>query len=407
MTKIKKPELLAPAGNMEKGKMAFLYGADAVYLGGKMFGLRAFADNFSLEEIKEITDFAHELGRKVYVTVNIFAHNNDIDKLPQYLQDLEKTGADALLVSDLGVLEVARRIVPNMPLHISTQANTTNYEAVLAWEKLGAKRVVLARELSLKEIEGIGAKAGIELEVFVHGAMCISYSGRCLLSSYLTGRDSNRGACTQACRWEYTLMEKKRPGQQFDIAEDDRGTYIMNSGDLCLIDYLPQLVNAGVSSFKIEGRMKSVHYVATVVSVYRKAIDTLVLGGKKDSKVWHEELEKVSHRPYTTAFFLGKPGSEAQIYTTSSYEQTHDFVGIVTGYDEKLKMAYFEQRNHVAEGELLEVLMPDGRICEITLENMKDEYGNTINCASHAQMKFSSSVSEKLLLNSLLRRKLR
>ncbi|MCD8199247.1 MAG: U32 family peptidase [Phascolarctobacterium sp.] len=406
MMTIRKPELLAPAGNIEKGKIAFLYGADAVYLGGKMFGLRAFADNFSLEEIKEMADFAHRLGRKVYVTVNIFAHNNDIDKLPQYLQDLEMAGADAFLVSDLGVLEVARRIVPDMPLHISTQANTTNYEAVLAWEKIGVKRVVLARELSLKEIEEIRAKTCVELEVFVHGAMCISYSGRCLLSSYLTGRDSNRGACTQACRWEYTLMEKKRPGQQFDIAEDDRGTYIMNSGDLCLIDYLPQLMNAGVSSFKIEGRMKSVHYVATVVSVYRKAIDTLFLGGEKNFEAWHEELEKVSHRPYTTAFFLGKPGSEAQIYTTSSYEQTHDFVGIVTGYDEKLKRAYFEQRNHVAEGELLEVLMPDGRICKITLKNMEDEYGNTINCAPHAKMKFSSSVSEKLLLNSLLRRKL-
>ncbi len=406
MTILKKPELLAPAGNMEKGKMAFLYGADAVYLGGKMFGLRAFADNFSLEEIEEITEFAHNLGRKVYVTVNIFAHNNDIYKLPQYLSDLEMVGADALIVSDLGVFTIARRIVPYMPLHVSTQANITNYEAVLAWKKMGAKRVVLARELSFKEIKEIVIKTDTELEAFVHGAMCISYSGRCLLSNYLAGRDSNRGACVQACRWEYTLMEKTRPDKFFDIAEDNRGTYIMNSGDLCLIDYIPQLISAGVSSFKIEGRMKSIHYVATVVSVYRKAIDIFISGGEKDSKVWHEELEKVSHRPYTTAFFLGKPDSEAQTYNTSSYERTYDFVGIVIGYDEKLKRAYFEQRNHVAEGEVLEVLMPDGRICEMNIKNMQDEGGNPISYAPHAQMKFSSSASEKLLVNSLARRKL-
>ena len=269
-----KPELLAPAGNMEKGKMALLYGADAIYLGGKAFSLRAFSGNFSMEEIEEITAFAHNLGKKVYVTVNIFAHNEDVDKLDEYLLGLEKAGVDALLISDLGVWSVAKRVVPKMPLHVSTQANTTNYETVKAWEALGAERVVLARELSLTEIAEIGAKTTVELETFVHGAMCISYSGRCLLSAFLTGRDGNRGACAQACRWDYTILEKNRPGEQFDIQEDQRGTYIMNSKDLCLIDYLPELIRAGVCSLKIEGRMKSVHYVATVVSTYRKAIDS-------------------------------------------------------------------------------------------------------------------------------------
>ncbi len=290
---LEKPELLAPAGNMEKGKMALLYGADAIYLGGKAFGLRAFANNFSMEEIAEITAFAHGLGKKVYVTVNIFAHNEDVNKLPAYLLDLEKAGVDALLISDLGVWSVAKRVVPNMPLHVSTQANTTNFETVNAWHALGAERVVLARELSLAEIAEIGEKTTVELETFVHGAMCISYSGRCLLSAFLTGRDGNRGACAQACRWDYTIMEKNRPGEQFDIQEDARGTYIMNSKDLCLIDYLPELMRAGVCSLKIEGRMKSVHYVATVVSTYRKAIDSCFanIDKYKVRKAWREELE--------------------------------------------------------------------------------------------------------------------
>ena len=270
---LSKPELLAPAGNMEKCKIALLYGADAVYLGGKMFGLRAFSDNFSLAEIAEAVAFAHQLNKKVYVTVNIFAHNEDIEQLPPYLLQLKAAGVDALLISDLGVWQVARSVVPGMPLHVSTQANTTNWAAVVAWQQLGAERVVLARELSLAEIGAIAAKTDIELETFVHGAMCISYSGRCLLSSFLTGRDGNRGACAQACRWEYSLHEKNRPSEEFDVAEDERGTYVLNSKDLCLIEQLPELIKAGVCSLKIEGRMKSIHYVATVVSVYRKAID--------------------------------------------------------------------------------------------------------------------------------------
>ena len=407
--KFTKPELLAPAGNLEKGRMALLYGADAIYLGGKMFGLRAFANNFSLEEMQEIATFAHSLGKKVYVTVNIFAHNEDLDKLPAYLQDLERTGVDALLISDLGVWSVAKEVVPKMPLHVSTQANTTNYASVNAWAALGAERVVLARELSLEEIAAIGARTEVELETFVHGAMCISYSGRCLLSSYLTGRDGNRGACAQACRWDYTLTEKNRPGEAFDVQEDERGTYIMNSKDLCLIDHLPELMAAGVCSLKIEGRMKSVHYVATVVSTYRKAIDACYADPEHYSvaQQWREELEKVSHRPYTTGFAVQKPGREAQVYTTSSYEQTHDFVGIVLSYDEQKQRAYFEQRNNVKEGEVLELLMPNGQLMEFTLEKMQDAEGLPINCAPHAQQKFSVASSKALLPNSLLRRKVK
>ena len=277
MRKIQKPELLAPAGSMEKLRMALLYGADAVYLGGKLFGLRAFASNFSTEELKEAVAFAHGLHKKVYVTVNIFAHNEDINALPDYLRSLEEAEADALLISDLGVWNVAKEVIPRMPLHVSTQANSTNWAAVKAWEDLGASRVVLARELSFKEMQEIGSKTNVELEAFVHGAMCISYSGRCWLSSYLTGRDGNRGACAQVCRWEFALTEKNRPGEVYDVAGDERGTYVMNSKDLCLLPYLPELMKAGICSFKIEGRMKSAHYAASVVSVYLVVVVLVVV----------------------------------------------------------------------------------------------------------------------------------
>ncbi|WP_293728978.1 U32 family peptidase [uncultured Phascolarctobacterium sp.] len=405
-----KPELLAPAGNMEKGRMALLYGADAIYLGGKMFGLRAFANNFELDEIAEIAAYAHSLGKKVYVTVNIFAHNEDIAKLPDYLRGLEQAKVDALLISDIGVWATARQVVPKLALHVSTQANTTNFAAAQAWEQLGAERVVLARELSLGEIKEISAKTSVELEAFVHGAMCISYSGRCLLSSYLTGRDGNRGACTQACRWEYDmykLAEGKRPGEYFDLEEDERGTYVMNSKDLCLIEYLPQLMDAGVCSLKIEGRMKSVHYVATVVSVYRWAIDACWQDREHYSvpPEWITELNKVSHRQYTTGFAVSKPDHNAQVYTSSKYEQTHDFVGIVTGYDAANKRVYFEQRNNVKAGEPLELLQPDGRLLPFTLKDMQDADGAAIDCAPHAQQKFSAYSATELLPCSLLRRK--
>lgn len=406
MRRIQKPELLAPAGNMEKLHMALLYGADAVYLGGKMFGLRAFASNFSLAEMDEAVAFAHSLHKKVYVTVNIFAHNEDINNLPDYLRNLQAIGVDALLISDFGVWSVAREIIPEMPLHVSTQANTTNWAAVKAWENLGASRVVLARELSFTEMKEIGSKTEVELEAFVHGAMCISYSGRCWLSSYLTGRDGNRGACAQVCRWEFNLTEKNRPGEVYDVAGDEQGTYIMNSKDLCLLPYLLQLMEAGICSFKIEGRMKSAHYAASVVSVYRRAIDACWRDPQHYTvkQEWLDELEKVSHRPYTTGFALGKPDATAQVYTTSSYLQTHEFVGLVRDWDNGRLTV--EQRNHMKEGETLEVFCPDGSLRTLVLKEMRNQEGEPIVAAQHPQMVFTCRAAESIPESSILRRKI-
>ena len=406
MRKRIKPELLAPAGNMEKLRMALLYGADAVYLGGKLFGLRAFANNFSIEEMHEAVAFAHSLHKKAYVTVNIFAHNEDISALPDYLCSLEKTGADALLISDLGVWSVAREVIPNMPLHVSTQANSTNWAAVKAWENLGASRVVLARELSFKEMKEIGCKTEVELEAFVHGAMCISYSGRCWLSSYLTGRDGNRGACAQVCRWEFALTEKNRPGEIYDAAGDERGTYIMNSKDLCLLPYLPQLMEAGICSFKIEGRMKSAHYAASVASVYRRAIDACWQDPEHYTvkQEWLDELEKVSHRPYTTGFALGKPDEKTQEYNSSAYLQTHDFTGLAKGWQNGRLTV--EQRNHMKAGENLEIFCPDGSLKTLMLQDMADEEGNAITAAPHAQMIFTCKAEEPVPPNAILRRRI-
>ena len=406
MRRIQKPELLAPAGNMEKLHMALLYGADAVYLGGKMFGLRAFASNFSLAEMDEAVAFAHSLHKKVYVTVNIFAHNEDINNLPDYLRNLQAIGVDALLISDFGVWSVAREIIPEMPLHVSTQANTTNWAAVKAWENLGASRVVLARELSFTEMKEIGSKTEVELEAFVHGAMCISYSGRCWLSSYLTGRDGNRGACAQVCRWEFSLTEKNRPGEVYGVAGDEQGTYIMNSKDLCLLPYLPQLMEAGICSFKIEGRMKSAHYAASVVSVYRRAIDACWRDPQHYTvkQEWLDELEKVSHRPYTTGFALGKPDATAQVYTTSSYLQTHEFVGLVRDWDNGRLTV--EQRNHMNEGETLEVFCPDGSLRTLVLKEMRNQDGEPIVAAQHPQMVFTCRAAESIPESSILRRKI-
>jgi len=346
------------------------------------------------------------LGKKVYVTVNIFPHNDDLAALPQYLKDLSVAKVDALLISDFGIWSMARKIVPNMHLHVSTQANTCNWAAVNAWQELGAQRVVLARELSLNEIQEINEKCDIELEAFVHGAMCISYSGRCLLSSYFTGRDGNRGACAQVCRWEFQLKEKNRPGETFDIAEDERGSYVLNSKDLCLIDYIPELIDSGIDSLKIEGRMKSVHYVATVVSVYRKAIDSYIADPEHYCvpDAWRVELEKISHRPYTTGFATKKPDSDSQVYTTSSYEQTHDFVGIVRSYDEKTKRALIEQRNNIADGVTIEVLTPKGEIFSLQLKDMRNADNEKIAVAPHPQMLFSIFSERVLPENSLLRK---
>ena len=406
MRQYQKPELLAPAGNMEKLRMALLYGADAVYLGGKMFGLRAFASNFSTDEMKEAVAFAHSLHKKVYVTVNIFAHNEDISALPEYLRSLQETGADALLISDLGVWSVARETVPAMPLHVSTQANTTNWAAVKAWETLGASRVVLARELSFAEMKEIRSKTEVELEAFVHGAMCISYSGRCWLSSYLTARDGNRGACAQVCRWEFSLTEAKRPGQHFDVAGDERGSYIMNSKDLCLLPYLPQLMEAGICSFKIEGRMKSAHYAASVASVYRRAIDACWADPEQYTvqPEWLEELEKVSHRPYTAGFALGKPDAAAQQYETSAYLQTHEFTGLVRNWHNGRLTV--EQRNNMKAGETLEVFCPDGSLQTLTLQEMRNADGEEITVAPHAQMLFTCKAETEIPDNAILRRRI-
>lgn len=384
---VKKPELLAPAGNMEKLKMALLYGADAVYLGGKQFGLRAFGGNFSNEELKEAVEFAHNLNKKVYVTVNIFPHNSDIEMLPEYLAFLNTTGADALLVADIGLFMLAKKYAPDIELHISTQANNTNWATVNAWHNMGASRVVLARELSKDEISVIRQKCSVELEMFVHGAMCISYSGRCLLSNYMTGRDSNRGSCAQPCRWKYSLVEEKRPGQYFPIEEDERGTFIFNSKDMCLLPYLPDVIESGVDSLKIEGRMKSVHYAASVVKAYRMAIDSYFENPEafavKDE--WLEELEKVSHRSYTTGFYYGKPTEKDQIYTSSSYIQTSDFVGLVLDYDEATGFATVEQRNNMKLGQEIEVFQPQLPGYRQLLGEMYNDEGEAIEVAPHPQ----------------------
>lgn len=384
---MKKPELLAPAGNMEKLKMALLYGADAVYLGGKAFGLRAFGGNFNNEELQEAVDFAHKLGKKIYVTVNIFPHNSDIAKLPAYLTFLNEIKVDAILVADLGVFTLAKEYAPDVELHISTQANNTNWAAVNAWGELGASRVVLAREMSLEEIKEIREKCSVELEMFVHGAMCISYSGRCLMSNYLTGRDANRGSCAQPCRWNYALVEEKRPGQYFPVLEDERGTYIFNSKDMCLLPYLPDVIASGVDSLKIEGRMKSVHYAASVVKAYREAIDSYFAAPEQFEvkKEWVEELDKVSHRAYTTGFYYGRPTEKDQIYGTSSYTQTSDFVGLVLDYDEKTGFATVEQRNNMKVGQEIEIFQPHLAGYRQILQEMYNDEGEAIQVAPHPQ----------------------
>ena len=401
----KKPELLAPAGTPEKMKMALLYGADAVYLGGKSFGLRALGGNFSREELRAGVAFAHAHGKRVYVTVNIFPHNEDIAQLPGYLRFLQEIQVDALLVADLGVFSLCREVIPEMELHVSTQANVTNYAAVAAWQRLGAQRVVLARELSLAEIREIRAHSAVELEMFVHGAMCISYSGRCLLSSYFTGRDSNRGTCAQSCRWKYALMEETRPGQYFPIEEDERGTYIMNSKDLCLLPQIADIIESGVDSLKIEGRMKSVHYVASVTKAYRLAIDRYFDDPAHFavSPAWLEELGKVSHRAYTTGFVFHQPTAADQIYGTSSYEQTSDFVGLIRAYDDS-GWATVEQRNHMRRGKEIEIFQPTQPGFRQIIEEMEDEDGFPIEAAPHPQQIIRIRMKQAVEPYAILRR---
>ena len=402
---MKKPELLAPAGTMEKLQMALAYGADAAYLGGTQFGLRAFGGNFTNDEIRAAVQLAHGMGRKVYVTVNVFPHNDDLVSLSDYLRFLAEAGVNAVLVADLGVFMCAREVAPALPVHISTQANNVNWRTVRAWQELGAARVVLARELSREEIREIRRQTDVELELFVHGAMCISYSGRCLLSSYFTGRDANRGGCAQSCRWKYALVEESRPGEYYPIAEDERGTYIMNSKDLCLLPYLDEVVSSGIDSLKIEGRMKSVHYVASVVKAYRMALDAACAGTPYEVREeWIEELGKVSHRAYTTGFFFGKTTEEDQIYGSSSYEQTSDFVGLVRSYDAENRLATVEQRNNMKLGQEIEIFQPRGASFRQELREMWDADGQPITAAPHPQQIVRIRMAQAVEPSSILRR---
>lgn len=402
----KKPELLAPAGNLEKLKMAILYGADAVYLGGKRFGLRAYGGNFTKEEMAEGIAYAHARGKKVYVTANIFPHNNDINEVLPYLRELVEVKADAVLVSDLGLFTLIRKEVPELEVHISTQANNTNWAAVKAWSDLGAQRVVLARELSFKEIQEIRDKNSVELEMFVHGAMCMSYSGRCLISNYMTGRDSNKGACAQPCRWKYALSEEKRPGQFFPITEDEYGTYFFNSKDMCLLPYLPDIISCGVDSLKIEGRMKSVHYVASVVSAYRRAIDSYFEDPEHFTvkQEWIDELNKVSHREYTSGFSYHKTDVNDQIYTNNSYEYTSDFVGLVLDYDKETKTATIQQRNHMTVGQEIEFFLPSGELFKHVITEMFDDTGASIEVAPHPQQIITMIMPRDVEPYTILRR---
>ncbi len=405
----KKIELLAPAGDLEKLKIAVLYGADAVYLGGTSFGLRAKAKNFDEEQMKEGVEFAHAHGAKVYVTCNIFAHNEDFAELPAYAKFLKEINVDAVLVADPGVFSVIRETVPDLDIHISTQANNTNYHTALFWQKLGAKRIVMARELSAKEIKGIhdNIPEDLEIESFVHGAMCISYSGRCLLSNYLTGRDANKGACSHPCRWEYFVTEKTRPNEYMPIVEDERGTFIFNSKDLCMIEFIPQLVEAGIYSFKIEGRIKTSYYVGTVVNAYRQAIndylkDPLLYEQRKP--YYLEQVSKASYRGFTTGFYFGKPSDKEQIYTTSSYIRTYDFVGMVLDYDKEKELALIEQRNKFVKGDEIEFMRHNGEFFKFNVEEMYDEAMQPVTQAPHPQQKLWVRVPQSVEAFDMMRR---
>lgn len=389
MKNLQKPELLAPAGDLEKLKMAIIYGADAVYLGGEQFGLRKASKNFTIDEIKEGIEFAHSRRKKIYITMNIVPHNEDLEGLEDYSTELYELNVDGVIVSDPGVFSVINRTVPNLPIHLSTQASVTNYETIMFWYNLGISRIVLARELSFKEIKEIISKVpkDLEIETFVHGAMCISYSGRCLLSNYMIGRDANMGDCAHACRWKYNLVEEKRPGEYFPIFEDEEGTFIFNSKDLAMIEYIPELINSGIKSFKIEGRVKSSYYVATVIRSYRMAIDEYFKDPKNYNfnEEWVNEIKKASHRDFTTGFYFNKPTEEDQVYTSSSYIRKYDYVGLVLDYDEANKIATIEQRNRMFVGDKIEIFGPNKDYFTQTIETMWDEEGKEIEVAPHPQ----------------------
>lgn len=406
---MKKVELLAPAGNLEKLKMAIMYGADAVYAGGDEYGLRANAGNFCYDDMKEGIDFAHSMGKRFYLTMNIIPHNIDLKGMDEYVKKVQELGVDAIIISDPGVYTIIKEVAPEMEIHISTQANNTNWRSAEFWYKHGVKRIILARELSLREIKEIKDKTSpeLELEIFVHGAMCISYSGRCLLSNYMAGRDSNRGLCAHPCRWKYYLVEETRPGKYMPVYEDDRGTYILNSKDLCMIEYLPEVIATGVSSLKIEGRMKSSYYVATVVKSYREALDAYYKDPEnyEFNPDWLVELSKASHREYTTGFYFQKPSRNEQIYHTSSYIREYDFVGLVTSYDKDTGIATVEQRNRMYVGEEIEVVRPRGDYYKQKITSMKNSDGEDIDVAPHPQMVVYMPMAQEVEPYTILRRR--
>jgi putative protease len=404
--KMNKVELLAPAGSLEKLKYAVFYGADAVYLGGEIFGLRASSKNFTYEEMKKGIAYAHKRGVKVYLTLNIIPHNSDMNKLEDYIKDIKDFGFDAVIVSDPGILMMVKEFWPSIEIHLSTQANNTNYVSAKFWHEQGVSRVILARELSLNEIKEIRDKIPetLEIEMFVHGAMCISYSGRCLLSNYMAGRDANRGACAQPCRWEYSLMEKTREGEYFPVYEDERGTHIFNSRDLNLVHKIPELIESGVSSLKIEGRMKSMYYVANIVRTYREAIDRYY--ADQEEYVFDEELmnnlRKSSHRKYTEGFYEGQPGTEGQVYESSAYIREYDFVGIVLDYDDETRIATVEQRNRLFKGDTVEIIGPNYNGFTQVIDYLCNEENEPIDVAPHPQqimkIKMDQPVEEMFIL---------
>ena len=394
----RKVELLVPAGSLEVLKIAIMFGADAVYIGGEEFSLRAKAANFSDEDMIAGIDFAHKFGKKVYVTVNIFAHNYDMDEAVDYLKRLNEIKPDGLIMSDPGLISLAFEYAPNVEVHISTQANNTNYMTYKFWYKMGVKRVVSARELSLEEIKGIRENIpdDMEIESFIHGAMCISYSGRCLLSNYFTGRDANRGECTHPCRWQYAVMEEQRPGEYLPVYENERGTYIFNSKDLCMIGYIPEMIDAGIDSFKIEGRMKTSLYVATVARTYRKAIDDYYksIDTYKANMDWYiDEISKCTYRKFTTGFYFGKPNEETQIYDSNTYISEYIYLGFV----EEIRGGKYKitQRNKFLIGDEIEIMKPGGENVIAKVINIEDEEGNVVPAASHAKQTLYITLSEK------------
>lgn len=405
---MRKVELLAPAGDLERLKIAFTYGADAVYIGGEIFGMRSAAKNFTKEEMAEGVRFAHERNKQVFVTMNIIPRNDEFLQIEEYLLDLQEIGVDAVIVSDPGVFTMVKKIVPNMEIHISTQASTTNADAANFWYNLGAKRIVTARELSFKEIKEISNNCpkDMDIESFVHGAMCMSYSGKCVISNYTTGRDANRGSCAQSCRWKYTLVEEKAPREYEPVVEGIDPEFFFNSKDLCMIEYIPEIFESGITSLKIEGRMKTSYYVATTVRAYRMAIDAYYADPEnwKFNPMWLEELKKGSHRDYSTGFYLDRPDSNAHNYKSASYIRNYDFIGIVKEYDEESGLHIVEQRNKMYVGDKIEIIGPYKETMFSTIEEMYDENGEPIESAPRAKQIVKMKLDIKLDKDYILRK---